>query len=355
MQQLGAAAVVASQLGGNDLKGIAQLFQARLLEIVTKTSRRPRRSMGGRPPDAAAIAALQKAVRRRSASCSRRMCWDWSRWCSRPMLPMTRSRRRSSPGATGSSPGVSGDWTWSSRCCGRGSRFLAEAQGAARRPAAAAGPGPDRRLRRHPRPRLPQVRRHRGRFAGQLSRRSGWSIRPTGCTGTAIPTRSSSATSARRWGRGRRSSRSGQGDYHSKVQPKNIHKLEWIVREADPARLARPALRRDRPGEGRPGQGDLPGPLREVPRRRPAGRARHLRRPQGGAGLGPRPQGRSAGHPQAAARAAHPRGSGEDRSGAGDELRDQRRPPAAAIHRRHGFRRGPGPGGVAVQRAVVQR
>jgi hypothetical protein len=62
MQQFGAAAVGAAQLGGDELKAIAQLFQTRLLEVVQKVVTGAEAKMGGRPTDPASREPLQKAV-----------------------------------------------------------------------------------------------------------------------------------------------------------------------------------------------------------------------------------------------------------------------------------------------------
>ena len=293
-QQLLAAAAVASQLDGASLKEAAQLFQVRLIEVVKEAVAKAEAEarQAGHPPDAAAIAALKKAVMAKVGQLYEKDALGLVALVlsgDAPDDPVDAAIKASPDPLLA---GVLQQLKVGLSLLRARVRFVASLKALHARPAAAAGPGTDRRLRRHPRPGLPPVRRHRRRLAGQLSRALAGEPDLLAALGRqyqlahrAQHRPGPGARGALRGGRPGRLPFAGAAREH---RPARAHRAQ-----AGPARVARPALRPDRSGQGRAGQGHLPGPLRGLPQARPAGRPRHPRRHPRRAGLG-RPAARPA-------------------------------------------------------------
>jgi hypothetical protein len=232
-QQVLAAAAIASQLGGDELKGTARLFQTRLLEVVKKVVSEAEARLRGQKPDEAAIEALRKAV---SARVGRLIEKDALGLVALVLTPddpddPVHAALRAQPDPI--LAGVLKDLAVELSLLRARLRFVAGLQKLheAQRPL----PGPGRidafdGIRDLVFPQTDAIAAD-----SPVSFPALWMVNQTywlhwdGNTNSVIERNIGQAL-----GQGAPFQPAGQGDYHSKVQPENIHQLEWIVRELTP-------------------------------------------------------------------------------------------------------------------------
>jgi mono/diheme cytochrome c family protein len=337
-QQLLAAAAVASQLDGASMKDAARLFQARLIQVVQEAVAKAEAEarQAGHPPDAAAIAALTKAVMKKVGSLYEKDTLGLVALVlsgDAPDDPVAAAIKASpDPLLTG----ILKELQVGLSLLRARVRFIAslKALHAAQRPL----PGPGRidafdGIRDLVFPPSDGIAADSPVSYPEL-----WLVNQTywlhwdGNTNSLIERNIGQAL-----GQGAPFEAVGQGDYHSLVQPANIAELEITVRKLAPPEWPVPLFGPIDPARAARGQAIYQD--RCVGCHRPAGLGRPAARPA-------RAQSPPPPH---AAREGHPRGRDRHRPRACHELRHQRRPAEAAIHRRDRLRRGAGRCGVAIQ------
>jgi mono/diheme cytochrome c family protein len=233
VQQLGAAAVGAGHLGGNELKAIARFFQTRLLEVVKTVVQEAEAQLGGRPPDDAARAALQKAVSTQVGRLFEKDALGLVALVLSPDDPddpvKAALKAQPDPILTGVLRGLAVELSLLRARI----QFLARLKALhdAQRPL----PGPGRidafnGIRDLVFPTSDAIPAD-----SPVSYPALWMVNQTfwlhwdGNTNSVIERNIGQAL-----GQGAPFEPVGQGNYHSKVQPANIHNLEWIVRDLTP-------------------------------------------------------------------------------------------------------------------------
>lgn len=232
-QQLVAAAAGATQLGGADLDAIARLFQTRLLEVVQKVVAEAESHLNGGPPTPAQLQALERAVSTRVGRLFEKDTLGLVALVLTPAAGDDPVRAAIEATKDPILAGVLKDLAVQLSLLRARLPFLARLQALhdAQRPL----PGPGRidafdGIRDLVFPVTDAIAAD-----SPVSYPALWMINQTywmhwdGNTNSVIERNIGQAL-----GQGAPFEPAGQGDYHSKVQPMNVHDLEWIVRDITP-------------------------------------------------------------------------------------------------------------------------